>query len=121
VNNEGDGMMEITGVEHEAIKQSPFCEAMDVWVRWMRLKDQQHSNGDGNLQDTKDFMRTGEAIDVMVDDLPRVQWWAIYKSRGLNTIVWRFQECALIDAVERAEVTLTIKMQQHIATRRFFS
>lgn len=102
------------------VEQSPFARAMDVWSRWVALSDQVCSKGDSNLQDTKDFMRAGEAIETMINDLPRHQWWAIRKSRGIST-VWLFPNLSILDALEAAEKILTPKMRQHIATRRFFN
>lgn len=100
-------------------RDSPFYVVMEIWARWMRLKDQQHSSGDGNLQDTRDFMRTAEAVDAMVDDLPRVSWWAIRKSRGICT-VWRYPDQSYADALQAAEQALIPKMKNHIAVRRYF-
>lgn len=98
---------------------SPFEHAMSVWTRWIALKDNQVSQGWGHPQDTKDFMRAGEAIDVMINDLPRVEWWAVRRARGVAT-VWRFPDLSLPDAIARAEHMLTPKLRNHIATRRFF-
>ena len=102
------------------VRKSPFTLIMDVWERWMRLSDSQVSHGDGNLQDTKDFMRCGEAVDVMIDDLPIVQRWAISKAHGISPAVWRFKDSAFEVSLEDAEVALIPKMKKHIATRRFF-
>jgi hypothetical protein len=102
------------------VERSPFDRVMDVWARWVALADYQISSGDANLQDTKDFMRAGEAAEAMINELPRHQWWAIRKSRGIST-VWLFPNTSISDALEAAEKILTPKMQQHIALRRFFS
>ncbi|HXA47265.1 MAG TPA: hypothetical protein VNW52_06525, partial [Burkholderiaceae bacterium] len=83
------------------------------------LSDQQYSDGDANLQDTKDFMKTGEALETMINDLPRHLWWAIMKSRGICT-VWLFPNLNILDALADAEEKLTPKMKQHLATRRYF-
>lgn len=102
------------------VEKTPFGEVMSIWTRWMALKDQQHTGGDSNLQDSRDFMRTGEAVEVMINDLPRIQWWAVRKSRGIAT-VWIFPNTSLSEAMERAEEILTPKMRAHIATRRYFN
>ncbi|MFC6520117.1 hypothetical protein ACFQAT_10385 [Undibacterium arcticum] len=115
---EGDAMQTARNQE-SFVKLSPFDEVMNIWVRWVNLKDFQHSDGDGNLQDTKDFMRAGEAVEAMINDLPRHQWWAIRKSKGIST-VWIFPHLSLLDTLEQAEKILTPKMQNHIATRRYF-
>ncbi|MFD2271392.1 hypothetical protein ACFS07_10330 [Undibacterium arcticum] len=84
------------------------------------MKDFQHSDGDGNLQDTKDFMRAGEAVEAMINDLPRHQWWAIRKKQGHQH---RLDIPAPLSAgyigAGRKKI-LTPKMQNHIATRRYF-
>lgn len=100
-------------------RDTPFNHVMDVWARWMRLKDRQHSDGEGNPTDTKEFMQLGEAVNTMVDDLPRLMWWAVYRSKGICT-VWRFPDRSLADAMLEAEEKLTPKFMAHIATRRYF-
>lgn len=101
------------------IEQTPYNQVLDIWHRWVSLADRVNPDGDANLQDTKDFMRAGEAVEVMINDLPRYQWWAIRKSKGIST-VWLFPSLNLLDALDDAEKILTPKMRQHIATRRFF-
>jgi hypothetical protein len=112
-------------VEHAVLVEAPkadrpFDIVMGIWARWMRLRDHQHSLSDGNPQDTKEFMALGEAVDVMVDGLPRVQWWAVHRSKGICT-VWRFPEVSLMDALADAETTLTPKLMKHVATKRYFA
>ncbi|ATQ77887.1 hypothetical protein CR152_27830 [Massilia violaceinigra] len=107
-------------VEAAPERESPFNVVMGIWARWMRLADQQHPGGDANLQDTRDFMRTAEAVNVMVDGLPRVNWWAVKKSQGICT-VWRFPDSSYADALQGAEVALVPKMKNHIAVRRYFN
>lgn len=107
-------------IESAPEQATPFNQAMQVWASWISLKDCQTSSGWGHPQDAKDFMRTGEAMEVMINDLPRVQWWAIRKSRGIAT-VWRFPDLSLPDALEQAEQILTPKMRNNLATRRFFN
>lgn len=100
-------------------RDSPFNQALAVWASWISLADRQEAGGWSNSQDTKDFMKTGEAVETMINDLPRVQWWAVRKSRGIAT-VWRFPELSLADAMADAETTLTPKLRNNLATRRFF-
>lgn len=100
-------------------KDSPFNVVMGIWTRWVSLKDFQHSDGDSNLQDSKEFMRTGEAVENMINGLPRAQWWAIRKARGIST-VWLFPNLSLANTLEEAEVALIPKMENHIDTRRYF-
>lgn len=115
---EGDVMQKARNQE-SIVKLSPFDEVMNIWARWITLKDSQHSAGISNQQDAKDFMRCGDAVEVMVNDLPRIQWWAVRKSRGIST-VWIFPNTSFTDAMMRAEDILTEKMKNHLATRRYF-
>ena len=100
------------------VPRSPFDAVMDIWARWIKLDDKQHSTGDGHPQDTRELMQTGEAVDVMINALPLISLWAVWKSRGVTT-VWRYPNASLIDEMQRAEDALTIKFRLHIATRRF--
>lgn len=100
-------------------RDSPFRKVMKTWARWMTLADQQHSNGWANPQDVKEFMACGSAVEIMIDNLPRIQWWAVRKAFGIAT-VWRFPEHSYEQALEEAERTLSRAMQRNIATRRYF-
>lgn len=99
---------------------TPFSRVMKTWAHWMRLDDHKISTGDAHPQDVKELMACGEAVDVMVDDLPRIQWWAVRKAYSIST-VWRFPEHAYADALSAAEATLSEKMQRNVATRRYFN
>jgi len=101
-------------------RQSPYNVVMAIWASWQTLKDYQHSDGDGHPQDAKDFMRTGEAVEVMVNDLPREQKWAVYKARGICT-AWIFPNLNFADAVAAAEDAILPKMKINLATRRYFN
>lgn len=101
------------------VEKTPFGEVMSIWTRWMALDDKQHSSGDSHPQDVKELMRCGEAVEVMVNNLPRRLWWAIRKSRGITT-VWMFPNQPLHEAIIEAEEILLPKMKNHIATRRYF-
>lgn len=98
---------------------SPFRKVMKTWARWMTLVDHQHSNGWAHPQDVKEFMACGLAVELMIDSLPRIQWWAVRKAFGIAT-VWRFPEHSYEQALEEAERTLSKAMQRNIATRRYF-
>lgn len=99
---------------------SPYHSVMKTWARWMTLSDSQHSEGLSNPQDVKEFMACGEAVDVMIDALPRIQWWALRKAHGIAT-VWRYPEDSFADAIVAAELILLPKMKKNIATRRYFN
>lgn len=98
---------------------TPYGKLLTIWTRFYSLSDIQHTNGDSNPQDTKDFMRTGEAVDAMINNLPRHQWWAIRKSRGICT-AWNFPSIRLETALEQAEEAMTPKMKIHVACARYF-
>lgn len=101
-------------------KETPFSVVMEIWKRWMHLQDFQHTSGDANQQDTKDFMRTGEAVDVMINSLPRHELWAIRKSQAIAS-VWIFKDHSYLDALGSAERILVPKMKINVATRRYFN
>lgn len=109
----------VAAIQSAPERDTPFNRVMKVWASWMSLKDQQEPQGWSHPQDAKEFMRTGEAADTMINDLPRAQWWAVRKARGIAT-VWRFPELSLPDAMEAAEMTLTVKMAINVDTRRYF-
>lgn len=107
------------GLSAAAVRDNPFSRVMKTWARWMTLADQQHSNGWANPQDVKEFMACGSAVEIMIDNLPRIQWWAVRKAFGIAT-VWRFPEHSYEQALVEAERTLSRAMQRNIATRRYF-
>lgn len=99
---------------------TPYNNVMKTWARWMTLNDRAHSDGLSHPQDVKEFMACGEAVDVMIDDLPIHERWAIRKAHGLAT-AWRYPERSLADTLVAAEVLLTGKMIKNVATRRYFN
>lgn len=110
----------VTEAAAKPVRETPYSIVMALWTRWVSLKDFQYSDGDANLQDSKDFMRTGEAVECMINGLPRAQWWAIRKARGIST-VWIFPNLSLAETLEDAERALTPKMKSHVDTRRYFN
>ena len=101
-------------------QQTPYDVCLGIWAEWMRLADHQHPSGYGHPQDIKEFMATAEAVNAMIDDLPRFQWWAIRKVRGICS-VWSFPNVSIEDALRQAEERLTPKMRANVATRRYFA
>lgn len=97
----------------------PYIVVMKIWARWMTLEDRQYSDGMSHPQDAKEFMRTGEAVDAMINDLPRVEWWAVRKAHGLAR-VWNFPNADLADTLVAAERKLKKKMLGNVDTRRYF-
>lgn len=114
-------------VEHEVVAQvaperdTPFLRVMKIWASWITLNDRQEPGGWSHPQDAKEFMRTGEAMEVMINDLPRVQWWAVRKANGVSPAAWRFPDTSMADALLSAEATLIPKMRNNIDTRRYFN
>jgi hypothetical protein len=98
----------------------PFDVVMGIWAQFMRLKDSKPNSHQPLDQDAKEFMALGEAVTVMMDDLTRVQRWAIMRSRGICT-VWIFPNTSMPDALADAEETLMPKLQKHVATKRYFN
>ncbi len=103
-----------------AERLTPYARCMKIWASWITLKDQKEAGGWSHPQDAKEFMRTGEAIEAFVNDLPRVQWWAVRKAAGVAPAVWRFPDTSLADALEDAEATLTVKLRNNRDTARYF-
>ena len=104
-----------------AERGTPYQRVMAVWRSWISLADRQEPGGWSHPQDAKDFMRTGEAVETMVNDLPRVQWWAVRKAAGVSPAVWRFPSADYEKELGDAEIALTAKMLRHSDTRRYFT
>ena len=106
-------------IEKAPEADSPYNAVMKTWARWMTLADHQHSEGNANPQDVKEFMSCGEAVDTMVNDLPIHYRWAIRKAYGLAT-AWIYPNHSLADTLVAAEAILSVKMLKNVATRRYF-
>lgn len=115
-------MTKIAAVEIQVapVADTPYLRIMKVWASWISLTDRQHAGGWSHPQDAKEFMCTGEAVDVMVNDLPRVGRWAIHKANGIAPGVWRFPDTSFADSLMDAEAALLPKMRNNINTRRYF-
>lgn len=120
-NTEGSTMNAPAQIIEEApVADSPYNNVMKTWARWMTLSDRQHSDGLSHPQDVKEFMACGEAVDVMIDDLPIHERWAIRKAHGLAT-AWRYPDRSLAATLASAEEILSAKMVKNVATRRYFN
>ncbi|WP_426111014.1 hypothetical protein [Massilia sp. PWRC2] len=115
-------MTKIAAVEIQVAPEpmTPYLRIMKIWTSWISLADRQEAGGWSHPQDAKEFMRCGEAVDVMINDLPRVCKWAIHKAQGIAPGVWRFPDTSFADALLDAEEKLTPKMRNNIDTRRYF-
>lgn len=98
---------------------SPFVVVMKLWARWMKLSDRREAGGWAHPQDVKEFMRAGEAIDAMINDLQSAHRWAIYRAYGIAT-VWRYPNLPLADMVVEVEQILTPKMLLNVDVKRYF-
>lgn len=107
-------------VEEAPKADSPFVTVMKLWARWNTLADRKEAGGFSHPQDVKEFMRTGEAVEAMVNDLPSVNRWAIYRAFGIST-VWRFPHLSLPGALIEAEEILTPKMLRNVDVKRYFN
>lgn len=64
-------------------------------------------------------IKTGEAVNAMIDSLPMNQRWAIYKSQGITT-QWRFNSVDYATVLTEAQAALEQKLRKNIATRIHF-
>lgn len=107
-----------SGIEFESLQ--PLDKLLTIWTEFISLRDSNEPGGFANPQDVKDFMRIGEAVEAMINDLRRHQWWAIRKSRGICS-VWMFKDAIYDDALSQAREILEKKLRTHIATARYFN
>jgi len=111
-----------TGARVEAAfdNREPVDKVLDIWADYISLRDSSEPGGYSNPQDVKDFMRLGEAVEAMINNLKRHQWWAIRKSKGICT-QWIFKDAIYEDALGQAKKILIEKMRQNLVTARYFS
>lgn len=109
---------ETAGESFEAL--APIDKLLTIWAEFISLRDSNEPGGFANPQDVKDFMRIGDAVEAMINDLRRHQWWAVRKSSGICS-VWMFKDAIYDDALSQAREILEKKMRVHIATARFFN
>lgn len=63
--------------------------------------------------------RIAAATDAMIDSLPRIQAWAIYRSCSMST-AWRFPNADLVTAAAEARAALTALLKKNICTGTLF-
>lgn len=63
--------------------------------------------------------RIAEATDAMIESLPRLHFWAIYKTCSIDT-AWRFPNADLIDTATDARRALTGKLKNNSCTGILF-
>lgn len=108
-------------------KPDPLTECLNLWVKWTIPDDfalqHRERKGDGDEADQPYLvadMRTGEAVNVMVFDLPRHYRWAIQKRCGISTACWNYPHLVYADVLAEAEAALTEKMKINFATAHYF-
>lgn len=116
----GGNMLHLKQAEESIAKREPVDRVLDIWASYISLADSCSPGGYANDQDVKDFMRTGEAVETMVNNLKRHQWWAIRKSKGICT-QWIFKDAIYEDALTQAKEILVAKMRINVATARYFN
>lgn len=125
-----------------APKEKPANQAFDqpnaygmlmaCWVDYMRVPDLRLSAGGmrligdappdatvGEAQYIAD-LKMGESVNAMVDSLPAIHRWAIYKSQGISSI-WRFPNANYETVLLEARDELEKKLRKHVATRLYFA
>jgi hypothetical protein len=109
-----------------------FCLA--VWKDWMASSGQRNlgarimgglvGESDGHGYDIHEAqhshdMQIAAATDAMIDSLPRLHVWAIYKSCSIST-AWRFPNADLVTVATEARTELTEKLKKNECTRNLF-
>ena len=103
-----------------------WCDYMrtddrDLGTSRMRLIGKDDTDGvtvhdaDPYADQRKADMKIGEATDAMIDSLPRLYIWAIYKAHGFGQ-VWRFAPDDFGATLAAAKVALEKKLRGNSAT-----
>lgn len=110
---------------------------LSCWSEWMRRDDRdlsvsrmklrgrgdnepaQYIERDANEEQRQADIKTGEAVNAMIDSLPMSQRWAIYRSQGITT-QWRFNSVDYATVLTDAQAALEQKLRNNIATRIHF-
>ncbi|WP_312547579.1 hypothetical protein [Massilia sp.] len=113
-------------------KPNPYGILMACWVDFMHTNDRDLGSRGMRLEGDADpdvgvheaqriaDIKTGEAVNAMVDSLSIQHRWAIYRSQGIST-AWRFQNANYAEVLEAARNDLEQKLQKNVATRLYFS
>lgn len=124
----------------EAIKETTWHEpdGLDIclacWQDYMRFDDRDlgvsqlqlrggeedpervASDRDPSAEQRNADMAIGAATDAMIDSLPRIHIWAIYKSYGMGQ-AWRFPHADFLMTLAEAKAALTEKLKKNVRTR----
>jgi hypothetical protein len=113
-------------------KPDPYAQLMTCWADYMRVDDgdlgsrgmrlvgEAEADRDVHAQQRIADLRTGEAVNAMVDSLSMQYRWAIYKSQGIAS-AWRFPNARYEDVLTDARDDLEKKLRNNVATRLYFS
>lgn len=121
-------------VRKEDVKKESFAQAdplthcLDIWVKWtipddfaLQHRERTADNDERDQPYVVADLKTGEAVNTMVFDLPRHYRWAIQKRCGISTACWNYPHLIFADVLAEAEAALTEKMKINFATAEYFS
>lgn len=63
--------------------------------------------------------RIGAATDAMINSLPRIQAWAIYRSCSIAS-VWKFPNANFLEVATEAKAQLIEKLKRNVCTATLF-
>jgi len=98
------------------------CDDRDLGVSQLRLRggeedaDRVASERDPYIEQRLADLAIGAATDAMIDSLPRLYIWAIYKAHGIGQ-VWNFPHADWVATLTEARAALTEKLKRNVATR----
>lgn len=122
------------------IKPDGYALCMECWKTYMSTDDrdlsasrmilrggedeesEEHEGGhesDPYGDQRRADIKTGEAVDAMVDSLKPVEAWAIRKKYGVMN-VWNFPSANYVEVLLRAETKLEEMLRKNIATAVMF-
>jgi len=122
-------------VRHDTwVRPDPLEYCLAAWKDWMatgghrnlgaRIMGGLVGESDGHGSDVHEAQRSydmqvGAATDAMIDSLPRLHVWAIYRSCSIAT-TWRFANADLVATAADARAALTEKLKKNECTSNLF-
>lgn len=119
-------------VSDSAIDPVDYC--LECWKAWMygdadrdlgtKTARGMAGNSDGHGVDIHEAQqahdtKVAEATDAMIDSLPRIQIWAIYRMCSVST-AWRFPNADILVVGPVARAALSEKLKHNVCTGIFF-
>jgi hypothetical protein len=98
------------------------CDDRDLGISQLRLRggeddpNRAASESDPYVAQRLADLAIGAATDAMIDSLPRLYIWAIYKAHGIGQ-VWNFPQADWVATLAEARAALTEKLKKNVATR----